>query len=613
MHKPIHEITNVTVNQVKRSLVVFEDGTCESLESALESRIEGKQKRDVVESSFTISNVQLGNGIFSYVKEVRQEKHFCYSTFEDSSLKSREVQQSFALQRIGQDARLMGCTVTRGRFEGSNPSLITIWSDKRLFKQSLNPSESHAASVGTLHSIVDSVDANSPLAVAPISEDCIAIYARKSTDDGSFVILYNIKYKVIQSKVPFKVYLSNFKLWSIEKNIFLALGEQLSVIPYRISIDQLSNMVGSQCDTADHVLIEKEMIDEDEAETIDFDTDQTSVEGMEFKVENQFDGFKRNQTPMLKAIGADEVNDHLEELYREELVVDLVRLDDQAGDTVNVKLLSNVDESFPVLSENFETFCTEMEKFGCSEIEITNRIIPVLIKTNRIGDIGLLLKRYNHVSERMLIVIIKYLLSCPLETSNSTTISETNENETEFDRNQLSKAKQFASNNVFLSSLRSDKRDVLSIVLCCSFDNATIIKFLREKITLDEVIQLMDHLYTILATSSLDDPYELKGNLVDGNNFDYDSKHFEWFTLLLDSHYQQILLSHDSNLCDKLDLWLKLVDNHIVILSQMNNIRPILTKLSTKKPIHMSKKCNQWYSLEKLQIYWDGIQEGIQR
>lgn len=603
MHKPIHEITNVTVNQVKRSLVVFEDGTCESLESALESRIEGKQKRDVVESSFTISNVQLGNGIFSYVKEVRQEKHFCYSTFEESSLKSRDVQQSFALQRIGQDARLMGCTVARGRFEGSNPSLITIWSDKRLFKQSLNPSESHAASVGTLHSIVDSVDANSPLAVTPISEDCIAIYARKSTDDGSFVILYNIKYKVIQSKVPFKVYLSNFKLWSIEKNIFLAMGEQLSVIPYRISIDQLSNMVGSQCDTADHVMIEKEMIDEDEAETIDFDTDQTSVEGMEFKVENQFDGFKRNQTPMLKAIGADEVNDHLEELYREELVVDLVRLDDQAGDTVSVKLLSNVDESFPILSENFETFCTEMEKFGCSEIEITNRIIPVLIKTNRIEDIGLLLKRYNHVSERMLIVIIKYLLSCPLEESKSTTISEANEDETEFDRNQLSKAKRFASNNVFLSSLRSDKRDVLSIVLCCSFDNATIIKFLREKITLDEVIQLMDHLYTILATSSLDDPYELKGNLVDGNNFDYDSKHFEWFTLLLDSHYQQILLSHDSNLCDKLDLWLKLVDNHIVILSQMNNIRSILTKLSTKKPIHMSKKCNQWYSLEKLQIY----------
>lgn len=307
---------------------------------------------------------------------------------------------------------------------------------------------------------------------------------------------------------------------------------------------------------------------------------------------------------MKPIVGADEVSDQLNELYREDLLVDLVRLDDQPEAAIQVKLLSNVDETFPILSENFEMFCTELEKYGCSEIEITGRVIPVLIKTNRIEDIGLLLKRYNHVSEEMLIKVIKYLLSCPCDENELMENEQDGTTGPKYNKSELSKQKKFPSANIFLSSAQSERRDVLSIALCCSFDSQSILKFLRKEITLNEMVLLMDHFYKILSTSFLDDPFDIRGNLVEGNDFDYDSKLFEWMSLLLDSHYQQILLSHDSDLHEKLGAWLDLVDKNINILNEMNDMRALLVKLSTNKQIHLSRKCNKWYSIEKLQLYW---------
>ena len=601
MHKPIHEIIAVNVYGKRLSLVVYEDGTCESLASALESRVTEKNSREFQKPGFAIENPQLTNNIFSFVKVLNQEKHFCYTTVDEVTLKPLENLKSFALNRYGQDLKLMGCTVTPVKSAKSVPALFTIWSDKRLFKQILNTSDS--SSIGTLHAIVESINASNPLALTTISEDCIAIYACKKDDDGSNVILYNTKYKIEQSKVPFKVYLSNFKLWSLKENIFLALGEQLSVIPYRITVDQLSSMVGSQCDLNPQVTVEKEMINEDSIyeENLMFDSDQTDVDGMEFSPPP----IKYNIT-MTKAkpiSGADEVNHQLNELYREDLIVDLVRLDDQPSETIQMKLLSNIDESYPVLSENIEMFCSELEKYGCSEIEITDRVIPVLIKTNRVEDMGLLLKRYNHVSEQMLTKVIKYLLSCPKVEDESMKDEPMEDVSTKHDKIDLSQLKKFPNMNIFLSTIQSERRDVLSIALCCSFDSQTILKFLRKEITLNEMVMLMDHFYNILSVSFLDDPYDVRGNLVEGNDFDYDAKLFEWMRLLLDSHYQQILLSHDNKLHKKLNSWLSLVDKNISILQEMSDMRQVLLKLATNKQIHLSKNCNKWYSIEKLELY----------
>ncbi|CAG9805590.1 unnamed protein product [Chironomus riparius] len=600
-HKPISEIINVSNDNI---LVIYEDGLCESLDSALESRKIDKSQRESLKAEFKLEYPQIGNNIFSYVKKINNEKVLSFAIIDEVTLKPLTEFKEIKLNRQGQNVKLMGMTMIYSSSGATN--LITIWSDKRIFKQNLQMSND-SLSIGTLHSIIDYINGRNDIAVQTISENCIAIYASKPNDDGSNIILYNIKYKIIQSKIPFKVFLSNFKLWSVNENLYLSMGQNLSVIPFVVTTDKLSSMIGSQIDASNNV-VENENINEYGLyeEALEFDENQDPVEGMEFNPNEVHIKQKKKLLSGAKGVtDSSTVIDYLDEIYRGELQVDLCRIDDQPDDTAYVKLINNVDESHPLMSENFEFYCASLERQGCSEIEITNKVVPILLKTNRAEDIGLLIKRYNHFSERMLVQVIKYLINCPKlhdcdENDKSEMSIEKDENS---GRQQQNKSEKIKNANIFLSTNQNEIRDVLSIALCCSFDSTTLLKFINSDITLTEMIQLMDHLYKMLTLNMLEDRFDMRGNLVEGDDFDLDTKLFEWFKLLLDSHYQQILLSKDEELVNKLQSWIELVDEHIDILSQMNDLRHTLLTIANKKPIQLSRECNQWYTIEKLVLY----------
>lgn len=602
LNKSVHELLSVKINGKRRTLVVYDDGKCESIETALENNV-GSKKSAMKTTSSKLESVQMTNKILSYVNEVNNEKIFCYTSVDEETLSSAEV-KSFKLDRYGQNVKLMAFTVIPGKNVLSDPALLTMWSDNRLFKQPLSSTD-QSPSIGSLHSIIDCINSAKRLSIVPISEDSVAFYASKAGDDGSFIIMYNTKFKIVQSKVPFKVYFPIFKLWTVRRNLFLAMAEQLSVVPFRVSANQLSSMVGSQCDVMTEATVEKEMINEDLSfeENLEFDDDQSSVEDMQMTI--QYDREFRKKPMLLSGAtpvaGAEEVTEKLNEIYREDLSIDIFRTELHPETSLQVKLLSNIDESFPFLSDNFELLCNELEKYGCSEIEITGRVIPILIKTNRTEEIGLLLKRYNHVSEQRLVDVVKYLLACPTEKQEEMETAEANQIDDKA-KSRL-KGKKVVKPSVLLSTRQRINRDVLSIALCSSFDSHAILKFLRKEIKMPEMITLMDHLYATLSTSSFDEQYDMRGNLVEGSDFDLDSKLFEWFKVLLDTHYQQILLCHNADLHEKLNQWLQLVDDHIRILSEMSSLRPLLAKLATNKLISPAKKYNQWYSIEKLKLY----------
>lgn len=452
------------------------------------------------------------------------------------------------------------------------------------------------------------------MAICSINKDCIAIYAGKHSDDGSLVLLYNIKFKIVQSKVPFKVYLSNFKMWSVENNIFLALADQLSVIPFRISADQLSSMVGSQCNTGVWALVEKEMINEDVhfEEALKFDDNQSNDnEDFIFDLKINDDKApncpkkKRNKQKVPKSsVNSQDFSQLLNSLYKTDMVVEVIRMDSQAPGSTQLKMVSNVDANALILSENFELLSLELEKYGASEIEITNKIIPILLKTNRTEDIGLLLKKYNHISERMLVKTLKFLLNCP---PDSLMEDDTNDDyDTESEKPEkivLSKNKSFPNSNAFLTTEVSNKNDVLSILLSCSYDSKNIVKYLRQEISLNEMLLIMNYLYYILTKRSLDDIEEKHGNLIEGVDFELETQLFEWFKLLLDSHYQQILLSKDEELLKKLNNWMDLVVEYMRIVREMGEVRQLLLTISKGTTFQSNKQCNKWYKIEKLSLY----------
>ncbi|CAO1400122.1 unnamed protein product [Diamesa serratosioi] len=616
-YKRIHDIINVVVKGIPNTVVVYENGSCESLELALESRIsDDQQKKEQIQQNYTIDNVHIVDGSFktlTYVKKFKNSvSKFCFTTLDNITLKPLYVEKSIKLERLKQNVNLLGFIVVEARKRELYPSILSIWSDKRIFIQTLNLDD-NALTIGNLHSILDVINPKYPIAICSITKDCIAIYAGKNSEDGSFVLLYNIKFKIVQSKVPFKVYLSNFKMWCIENNIFLALADQLSVIPFRISDDQLSSMVGSQINTGVWSLVEKEMLNEDfhYEEALQFDDNQEN-ENEDFIFDLKINDDKATNCPKKKrnkqkipkcSVNSQDFTQLLKSLYKAEMVVEVSRTN-HVPDSSHLKMVSNVDVDELILSENFELLSLELEKYGASEVEITNKIIPILLKANRTEDIGLLLKKYNHISERMLVKTLHFLLNCPLDSSMLADTNDYKKTQSETpDKIVLSKGKSFPNTNVFLAQEVSNKKDVLSILLSCSYDSRNIVKYLRQEISLNEMLLIMDHLFYILTKRSLYDVEEKYGNLIEGVDFELETQQFEWFRLFLDSHYQQILLSKDKQLINKLNNWTDLVDEHIQSIREMSEMRQLLLSISKGTTIQINKQCNKWYKIEKLSLY----------
>ena len=274
--------------------------------------------------------------------------------------------------------------------------------------------------------MLEMINVSQPISLHAINKDCIAIYAANKNEDGAFVLLYNVKFKVVQSKQYFKIYFRESKMWIIDNNIMLAFGKTLSVIPFRVSDEQLSDMVGSQRNSGVLGLVEKELLNEDmeKEEAVRFNERQENSD-VEVLDENEDEGFlssytyQKNQTKQFngtKFEDAFEADNELKALYRDDLLVDLIRDENQAPGSVQLKLFSKVDDDLLTLSEQFELLSVDLERHGASEMEITNTLLPVLIKSNRTTDIGKVLKKYNHVSEKVLVQTLKYLVNCPVGT-----------------------------------------------------------------------------------------------------------------------------------------------------------------------------------------------------
>lgn len=113
------------------TLVVYENGTCESLELALEERASNeKQQYESVKQNYTIDKVHIVEGNFktlTYVKKFKSSvSKFCFATLDNITLKPLYVEKSIKLERLKQNVSLLGFTVVEARKGERYPSLLSI-------------------------------------------------------------------------------------------------------------------------------------------------------------------------------------------------------------------------------------------------------------------------------------------------------------------------------------------------------------------------------------------------------------------------------------------------------------------------------------------------------
>lgn len=489
--------------------------------------------------------------------------------------------------------------------------MITIWSDKRIFTKTLsfdedtsssNVVEEQRHSIGNFISILNMINTSQPLSMVGISRDYVAIYANNLNQEGATLLLYNVQFKVVQAKQFFKVFFGNSRFWLVENHLLLAFGQTLAVVPYKISKEQLSDMVGTQRGVEVRNYVDNESINED----CDFNEGYAFVGGLEDGVEEEEESEVESdeQEVVYKLFeSVEKFEETLQQVYRSDLMVDTVRDDGLPEDLIQMRLMSNVDGSIGplVFSESFEMLASELEKHGFCEMEITEKVIPLMIEAGASMDIGKCLKRYSTVSERSLVSALKYALGCQEKKAPANaTIPDVEQLLKKVSGSKIPKVSEELQPSFILDDPAPQPIvDLLNIILSCTVHRSQILPLLRKEIDLSSVLILLDHLLFLLT-----DPITCLVQTPDNaDSFDSDEQVIAWANLLIDSHYQQIVLSRDAEVKRRLLVWAEVVKRHAASLAELKALTPTIQRLVEGKHNQGSNQHNRWYSIETVQLY----------
>uniref|UniRef100_A0A2M4BFG5 Putative nucleolar protein 11 n=1 Tax=Anopheles marajoara TaxID=58244 RepID=A0A2M4BFG5_9DIPT len=613
LYRTVQDLFTVGSGQ---TLVLYTDGSCESLESALETRNKDRAKQSEVTQGGTterdasikdVQVLQLDDGALLLTYFVRNEKEdtteLNYGLLSSTDLKLVNRIQKVKLERLGDDLKLAGCCIVDS---SDCPSLVTLWSDSRLFILQLNLGQSpkQLEGVGNFFELIQTIDVTQPLSMANIGKDYIAVYANNNNRDGATLALFNIQFKVFQAKQYFKVYFRTSRFWVIENYILLAFGETLAVVPFKISKEQLSDLVGSQrtIDLSNGIDDESINDEADLTEGYNFAGSLPAIAEHAYDTEEDSDDDEQKDEAFYhQYVNEKDFEESLRLAYGNELPVTVVHDATLPPDEVQVKLFNNPDLTLGplVLSEKFEIIAEEMERAGLSEMEICDRMVPVLLQANLSHDLAKCLKRYSVVSERMLVRALKYAMSCtiePTEESNDPEPGEVDETKPLPDASEV-----LPEQNIIheAARLHRSRHDLLNVVLSCTYNRTIIIPIVRAELDFPSVVKLLQHLEYLL-----EDPMAtLCETLHNGDSFDSDEKTIEWITVLLDAHYQQFLLSKDDAVLEQLRRMLAIIDRHVESLRQLKTLAPELLRLVECKKGSAASSSNKWYSIETLQLY----------
>lgn len=213
-------------------------------------------------------------------------------------------------------------------------------------------------------------------------------------------------------------------------------------------------------------------------------------------------------------------------------------------------------------------------KEGLSDAAIQEILIPELIESKDVESIIWCLNNLKDLPEKLLIDLLIFSLRNPDETflplQNGTT-------------EDLSTVKNLHSRNDFLDRIFS-----------LTYSDISLSSYLKSGLNFDEILRLLQYLIQKLDTQ------DFCHDIVQQPT---DKQLYEWSSILLESHYQHYILSRDPEVSMLLNKLSYVLDDHLQVFKDMENMRPILKRAINGKSSKLQKNCNKFYTIEEIKLY----------
>lgn len=329
------------------------------------------------------------------------------------------------------------------------------------------------------------------------------MYGADTNQEGALLQIYNIQFKVAQSKLQLKLFAIGSKLWLHGSSILLTIGQNLAVVPFHLATEQLAALVGS------HRLIS--MPDDEDIAIVS-----------EMVVENW---------------GTNDEN-----VVSKHILPDL-SIKSQVADLV---------------------------KEGWSETAISEEIFPKLIEKNDITTILIAIDYFTDIPESIIVKILSFCLRRVIITKKNV--------------------------DILTKRISGQSGLLLDKILILPFNDVLLLPHLRIELKFDEMLILLQYLCYLLSENGHTLP-----------NMDSivmaERKLIEWGCLLLDGHYQQLLLSKDANIIESLQYFKVLVDTYMLCMDDYKKVEPVVAQFKKGKKTKLLNNSSLRYSIEKIKLY----------
>lgn len=561
LYRPVHAVTVADDGQI---IILYKNSICESVSCALQL-VQDRKLGDLSQRAHR--ELELGDAFDVKCFTTKNFGHifsFCIREGDSNvielnlvSLQEDTLQQNGSYKKITIDnssanhARLLGCTVMDYNNE---PTLITLWTNRDLFARPFF-SENTDSPLGEFIANLSFISTEYPVTMTAVGgkgSPYIAFYACNNNLDGATLFMFNLQYRIIQSRQPFKVFFQLANLDTFDSYIFLDAGQYVNAINYRITLDKLASLIGSrremisfeqlmstECYDAVSMRIGKESL----KSTIDkFKRNQYF-----FKDKNKFHFAKRDYENHFT------VDEQIRELCDDFLPINIIESDQVTDLELLVTPNSNCGQRFET---RFEILAKEMENFGCSETEIAEKLIYLFLKANLTDQIVVALQRFTNVTEETVVRLLKYALE------------------------------------VVDTSKKSDTIDLINVILLCSYHVPAIVPQIRKHLTSDDIKNLLQHLYSTYTSANQQ-----------SGGFDDDRKILGWVNVLIDASYQYVMLTNDQEYSVIFDKWTNIIKFHIEDLKELEKLRPLVYEITRGRTIKKPTRLCRWYNIEKINLW----------
>ncbi|XP_077292389.1 nucleolar protein 11 [Arctopsyche grandis] len=233
-------------------------------------------------------------------------------------------------------------------------------------------------------------------------------------------------------------------------------------------------------------------------------------------------------------------------------------------------IISNVDWGKGKILWNLKEQWNSFAKKGVSERDTCMELFPPLMKNDNIKGIKKALNEFTDIPENLIVDLLLYTM-------------------TKFHIKYENSSEEL----IEIFSKNSDFRDLINSILDISFVLDSMIPYLRNNFSIEYTIMLLIYLNYLLCDQTEDTNFTLK----------YEEKLLLWSSCLIDSHFQEILLSNDDKCLKVLETLESTVEE---LINEVGSVESVLPALNSLNSTGLDTNINidgMLYYIEEIKLY----------